>query len=164
MGKSDLPDDLCEFLFAAKKIFKTFSNTLKASKETLIYHYTNDIGLKGIIESGQLRLTNIFNLNDPSELSHGLFLAKKILDSKAVNASQMETLVANLFKQSFGNDIREFERSSEINGFRTNTHFFTCSFSQDDNDLGQWRAYADNGRGYALGFDAEALARSFLCD
>jgi hypothetical protein len=32
-----------------------------------------------------------------------------------------------------------------------------CSFSSCGDDLGQWRAYAENGRGYAVGFDAKAL-------
>ncbi len=30
---------------------------------SLIYHYTNDCGLRGILESGQLWFTDIFNLN-----------------------------------------------------------------------------------------------------
>ncbi len=30
------------------------------------------------------------------------------------------------------------------------------------NDLGQWRAYADNGRGYSLGFNREAVEAAFI--
>lgn len=40
-------------------------------------------------------------------------------------------------------------------------HYFVCSFSSDRDDLGQWRAYADNGRGYALGFDAKSMEKAF---
>lgn len=40
-------------------------------------------------------------------------------------------------------------------------YLFTCSFSERGDDLGQWRAYADNGRGYALGFDTELLEQAF---
>jgi hypothetical protein len=40
-------------------------------------------------------------------------------------------------------------------------HLFMCSFSSRRDDLGQWRAYADNGRGYALGFDAKTLENGF---
>jgi hypothetical protein len=40
-------------------------------------------------------------------------------------------------------------------------HFFVCSFSKSGNDLGQWRAYADNGRGFSLGFDAAPLEQAF---
>jgi Protein of unknown function (DUF2971) len=35
--------------------------------------------------------------------------------------------------------------------------FFALSFSATFDELGQWRAYADDGRGYALGFDTEKL-------
>ena len=34
------------------------------------------------------------------------------------------------------------------------SHFFICCFSGDSDDLGQWRAYDDNGQGFALAFDA----------
>ena len=46
-------------------------------------------------------------------------------------------------------------------GMEGTAHYFVCSFSSDDDDLGQWRAYADNGRGYALGFDGKALEELF---
>jgi Protein of unknown function (DUF2971) len=36
--------------------------------------------------------------------------------------------------------------------FVGNLDFFTASFTAERDDLGQWRAYADNGRGFALGF------------
>jgi Protein of unknown function (DUF2971) len=39
--------------------------------------------------------------------------------------------------------------------------FFLCSFSEDGNEFGQWRAYGDDGRGFAIGFDAEALRQRF---
>jgi hypothetical protein len=38
-----------------------------------------------------------------------------------------------------------FKAGNEIFGY------FVASFSQKPNDLGQWRAYADNGRGVAIG-------------
>ncbi len=46
-------------------------------------------------------------------------------------------------------------------GLENITHFFVCSFSKDGNELSQWRAYADDGRGYAMGFDAHLLEQSF---
>ena len=35
------------------------------------------------------------------------------------------------------------------------------SFSSFGDDLAQWRAYADNGRGYALGFETRVLENAF---
>jgi hypothetical protein len=36
--------------------------------------------------------------------------------------------------------------------FAETLEFYIASFSRVPNDLGQWRAYADNGRGFAIGF------------
>ena len=56
----------------ADAIIDSFVKPLKAQEPPLvIYHYTDDLGLRGILETGKIWLTNIFNLNDPSELSHG---------------------------------------------------------------------------------------------
>lgn len=111
-----------------------------------IYHYTNDAGLKGILESGKLRLTEICNLNDPSKLNHGFGIAIK----------ELKTIVANEPAES-----QKFAQDLELVAIRNTIHrsadFFICSFSLCGDDLGQWRAYADNGRGFALGFDAAAL-------
>jgi hypothetical protein len=48
----------------------------------MIYHYTNSAGLKGILESGNLWFSDIFGLNDPSELRHGLGCAIDILKAQ----------------------------------------------------------------------------------
>src|SRR5580700_1659973 len=60
----------------AAKILQDFINTVEAEKPPpLLYHYTNDAGLAGIIEGGRLWFSHIFALNDPSELRHGLGIA-----------------------------------------------------------------------------------------
>ena len=40
-------------------------------------------------------------------------------------------------------------------------HFFVGCFSSTGDNLDQWRAYADNGRGFALGFDGPRLTTTF---
>jgi hypothetical protein len=116
----------------------------------IIYHYTNDVGLRGILESGQLWFTDIFNLNDPSELRQGLSHAVSILKAMAANGP----LESKAFAEYFGG----FERRG---GLQKSGQYFICCFSEHGNDLGQWRAYADNGRGYALGFDSKDLEDAF---
>jgi hypothetical protein len=44
------------------------------------------------------------------------------------------------------------------------TSYYICSFSDAGDDLGQWRAYGDNGRGYVLGFDTTELEVAFTKD
>lgn len=142
-----MQDALSRFRSDAEQIVSTFATALVPPEPT-IYHYTNDVGLRGIIESGRLWLTNIFDLNDPSELRHSLRRAIEILQRKA----QSGPPESKLFARDFGCLDKGMERVG---------HLFTCSFSERGDDLGQWRAYADDGRGYALGFDTDLLERTF---
>ena len=148
----DMQDALDTFGRDAEQIITSFRKKLDLQKQPpIIYHYTNDVGLRGILETGQLWLTDIFNLNDPSELNHGFTRAIEVLNR----------LVANRSSES-----KEFARRltylAEQKGIQDSAHFFVCSFSSCGDDLGQWRAYADNGRGYAVGFDAAALELGFV--
>ncbi len=144
---------LNEFEEEAKKIVASFSEDMGSQPPPqFIYHYTNDVGLKGILETGKIWLSDAFSLNDPSELRHGFSILTSILDKRA--ATKPEKGFAKLMQDSLGR-IQDFAQ------------YFICSFSASGDDLGQWRAYADNGHGYALGFNAQALETPFAaqdCD
>jgi len=148
----DMRDALAKLGHEAEEIVDTFLTTLEAiPPPPILYHYTNDVGLKGILESGRIWLTDILSLNDPSELSHGLSHAITILNGKAANGLPESKLFA-----------ADFEEMIRLGKVQKSGDYFICSFSSAGDDLGQWRAYADNGRGYALGFDANALEDAFI--
>jgi len=44
-----------------------------------------------------------------------------------------------------------------ISPLQLSMHPFVVGFSREPDLLGQWRAYADDGRGFTIGFDAQAL-------
>ncbi len=114
-----------------------------------IYHYTTDMGLWGILKSGDLWLTDIFSLNDPSELEHGFNLANDKLDQKAEeDPAKYSEIAKSLGKLRIGEDHNLLR-------------FFVCSFSKSGDDLGQWRGYAADGRGYAIGFETIPLKDRF---
>jgi hypothetical protein len=92
----------------------------------------------------------MFDLNDPSEVRHGFSLAVSSLSAKAETGPPESKLFASQM-DAFGTQ----------GGIQASAHYFVCSFSPDGDDLGQWRAYADNDRGYALGFDASALEDAY---
>lgn len=112
-----------------------------------IYHYTDDNGLRGIIEHGTLWCTDVAYLNDPSEIKYGVSIAADTLAARASGAS--------LAVQLFSRDFRRYETNAE------GVPAFVCSFSTKGNDLEQWRGYANNGRGYAIGFDGKVLETAF---
>jgi len=84
-------------------------------------------------------------MNDPSELRHGI---EPIID------------LVNQFANSRGPIVKQFAKffSQVLRGNIEQTGIYLiASFSKNDDELGQWRAYADDGRGYAIGFDTKEL-------
>jgi hypothetical protein len=116
-----------------------------------IYHYTNAAGLTGILASGHIWLSDVFSLNDPSELSHGFSQLTALLEAR-IDERRPET---KIFSQYFDAFLHQ-------GGIQAAAHFFAGSFSSAGDDLTQWRAYADNGRGYALAFDTKTLENAFV--
>jgi Protein of unknown function (DUF2971) len=106
---------------------------------TPLFHYTNAAGLQGIINSNELWLSGLFHMNDPSELAYGIEVALEELDKATQNAHKPILLMRDCMRDVLINHV------GEIFGF------FVGSFSTKDDDLGQWRAYGDNGRGFSLG-------------
>jgi hypothetical protein len=142
-----LPDDLTaalsEFDAQGMSILSPLLSRInEISPPQMIYHYTDERGLRGILETGNFWLTDIFGMNDPSELRHGLEQADKLLRKKL-----------NGFEGLFD----EFSRT----GVSDTAHYFSLSFSLDGDDLNQWCRYADDGRGYAIGFEASSLEHAF---
>lgn len=146
---SDMQRKLDDFYQQGNKIVDQFKSGLENQLPPIIYHYTTDMGLAGILESGRIWLTDIFALNDPSELRHGFYLATALLDNKTKERPPENKKFAEHFKTVLET---KFEQTA---------YYFACSFSENWDDLGQWRAYANDGRGYALGFDTSSLEQTF---
>ena len=156
MGTVNLPDELQKVLQThwekTAEICDPFADKLTGKPvPPTSYHYTDDRGLRGILETGRLWFTDLFSLNDPSELNHGISLALKILENKANESQKKEVrFFCKMFDQAMTGSAKNF------------AHFFVCCFSNIGDELGQWRAYADEGRGYAIGFDAQVLETAFV--
>jgi hypothetical protein len=108
--------------------------------ETL-YHYTDARGLCGIFEDEQIWFTDYRHLNDPSEFLHGLEFARDIAGRLKQDSDVRKQYFLDQFINNFRREI--FDRRLE---------FYIASFSREPDDLSQWRSYADNGRGFAIGF------------
>lgn len=148
----DMQAELDRFDKGCEAALGEFVQKLEAEKPpSMLYHYTNDIGLKGILEHGNLWLTSAFSLNDPAELKHGFSHAIDLLNRRAADGPPESKLFA-----------QQFERLLIDNGVEEAAHLFVGCFSASGDDLGQWRAYADNGRGFALGFDTALLENGFV--
>lgn len=106
-----------------------------------VFHYTSSTGLLGSLRSGSVWASAASSLNDLGEVRQGWELIKKIL------AAQPPSEAVSMLT-GFAND--PLKRQNEV---------FVLSASIDGDDAAQWRLYADEGRGYAVGLDGSvALA------
>ena len=124
--------------------------TAEQNKNTImetLYHYTDARGLEGIIKSGEIWFTDYRHLNDPSELVHGIAMARDVARIIANGADSQVRLLMETFKEMF-----------KQTNFNATLEFYIASFSRARDDLNQWRAYADNGRGFAIGFSPRMFA------
>jgi len=104
-----------------------------------LYHYCGVNGFYGIVTSKEVWLSSATFTNDYTEGKQILRKAKSRLES------------AN--NQPFANQLENAICTPSI----TRTPFIAC-FSSKCDVLSQWRGYADDGAGFAVGFSIQALA------
>lgn len=109
---------------------------------TVLYHYTTQRGLLGIVERKVLWATNISYLADSAEFSGALSSAKYVLrEARPALPDELTDLFDRL-----------------IESVRAGCTFVAC-FTEIGDLLSQWRAYCPDGGGVSLGFDAQELKR-----
>lgn len=121
----------------------------------IIYHYTNEAGLYGILDSQCLWATHYKGLNDKREVRYTMDLLNKRLNLYSKRNSEYEIL-ANMFVQ-----LQAIFRLPEYPFGDSNkiiTSLFVTSFSSAPNSEFMWKKdYTEKGKGYALAFDTEEL-------
>ncbi len=105
-----------------------------------LYHYTDAVGLKGIVENQQIWFTHYLHLNDPGEWRYGMDIVRAILSEIAGADPCPRRLFCKCVEDVFRPE-----------NFHSTIEFYLASFSRESDDLGQWRAYGADGRGFALG-------------
>ena len=156
-----------------KRLEKKIFETLLASKRVLhsddnihwpelIWHYTNASALEAILNSKTMYATKYDYLNDPSENKLFGMIAKRIAKKKLKDLPKITDdyvlKTPDEYKAAFWHIIIEQDEF-----FLVHPICVTC-FSFSGDLLSQWRAYADNCRGYALGLDILFLQKHSLTE
>jgi hypothetical protein len=142
-----------------------------ASVNDLLYHYTSESGLQGIIESDRIWATHIRFLNDYTEFRQAFrdkyveALADAFLDGMRKDIDDNAKVV---IKRVLANHAGILET---IEGSTARNDTFVCSFTSslqngfDPGDrLSQWRGYSHSSQGFSLGFEKEALQKQVAID
>ncbi|MDP1862708.1 MAG: DUF2971 domain-containing protein [Thiobacillus sp.] len=104
------------------------------SDKSILYHYTTISGLNSIIRTGKVWASDCRYLNDQQELQHAIELLLGKFEGSCRETLEWAFHWHNL---SRCHCVFSLSRSPKV--------------------LSQWRAYADDGRGAAIGFDEKHL-------
>ena len=124
---------------------QTFYNSLicKQPDNGILFHYTDQSGLCGIIKNKNIWASNIYYLNDSAEFTAASDLAKEHIDRRKKTAKKNQSTILDAIGsgvvQSIGMNV------------------FVCSFSGKGDQLGQWRGYCNGGAGFSIGFSYDFL-------
>jgi hypothetical protein len=124
-------------------------HTVRPSKGT-IFHYTSQEGLLGIIREKALWMSSIHHLNDATEFTYAVNLVRTKLQSKQRTLFGMADLknLNQLYSRAIEKlDVMDWNAPP----------VFVGSFSEEDDQLSQWRAYTGDRPGFSIGFEYDYL-------
>jgi Protein of unknown function (DUF2971) len=123
-----------------------FEEIFRRDPPDCLFHYTDQKGILGILASGELWATKIQYMNDSSEwivaIRHTNEIIKERLSSTTdSNAQKLLRCIID-----------------HIHGI-TNVNVCAVSFCADSDILSQWRGYAGDNSGFAIGFRSASLSK-----
>ncbi len=112
-----------------------------------LFHYTDAMAVKAILEKKELWLSDIRFLNDSQEMNDGVKYVVDVLRADVPDFQLDEgcTAAATEFLMETFDD--------HISKYMDDEPTFVCSFSEAGNQLSQWRAYGS----YAIEFDKSVM-------
>jgi len=125
----------------------TIERVLKPSDDQIIYHYCSNEAFLAICEAKSLRLSDVNMMNDYAEGRWGYRLFEQ-----AANALLHQNIPG--LNEKFFNKVDE-----TISPLQLHLHPVCSSFSKVPDLLSQWRGYAEDGQGVAIGFFAKEIER-----
>lgn len=120
-----------------------------ADEPDVLYHYTDAAGFAGIVQNRKLWATDIRFLNDPLELRYAYEALLTALEAAKTDKPE--------YSEAYDAALQAISMTNALDPETIEDRLFSTSFSADGDDFGQWRAYADDARGMALGFNKESI-------
>jgi len=116
------------------------------SKEVpdVLYHYTDSDGLKGILTSGKIWATDIHYLNDKSEIQLAFRFIRNEIETQKKGTDKKRT-------------DEELDLMLEALSVVEEVNMSVTSFTENGDQLSQWRGYSEIGSGYSIGFYSAEL-------
>lgn len=115
----------------------------------IVYHYCGLESFLSIMNNSTIRLTNISKSNDRSEIQYCFDVFEKTLKDSCIEFSKKyvdNTEIKNHFSDI---DYDSLVAKAVLND---SLIYYAACFSAESDLLSQWRGYANDGKGVAIGF------------
>jgi len=122
---------------------------LEIPEDLILYHYTTATTLKLIVQNQSIRATCLAYLNDRKEVVHGRDELVKWCDEVLEDENRPHAIRGL-------QDMKSVAKNYDIR------NLFGVSFSTNGDLLSQWRGYANQGSGFAIGFDTRKFDSNLL--
>jgi len=126
------------------------SRLYEPPENDILFHYCSAPSFQSILETGKVRFSDINMLNDSAEMHWGYGVFEEAAGRLIKIAETKEALKG--LNKAFFDKVDEI-----IAPMQHRVHPFVFCLSRERDSLSQWRAYADDGRGFAIGFSAIAI-------
>lgn len=110
----------------------------------IIYHYCSVESFSAIIQNKTLWLSSVYNLNDYKEIH---WIKDKIFKKIKTSITKDNFTKYKNFEELYSNQL---------------PNVYIASFSEGSDLLSQWRAYANDGYGVAIGFNSDYFKENKL--
>lgn len=121
------------------------------STPSTLYHYTSAQAFLSIIKSGRIWATHVRFLNDTS-------------DAEWMWQTALQRLRVRKEAAASGEETGFIVKLMDLIAARKSCTDFVASFSENGDDLSQWRAYCHDAPGFSIGFSSAALQTQWVCN
>lgn len=118
---------------------------LNRTPPKILYHYTDQTGLMGILRERVIWATHTQYLNDDSEFRRALEIARAVINNRT--GAGVDSDMAMVIWSEMYDATRGVE----------NYNVCVTSFSEIQDSLSQWRAYSGSTSGFAIGFSGQSI-------
>jgi hypothetical protein len=131
-------------------ISTTYNRVFKPARDSVLYHYCSTGTLLSILEHGKLRFSDVNMMNDPREWRYCYELFERAANALLEMVPDRTSLEG--LDTAFFDHVDDYLSPKQLM-----SHPVIACFSKQPDVLSQWRGYADNGRGWSIGFSGPAM-------
>ena len=130
----------------------------------VLHHYTTAAGLHGIVRDGHVWATEYRYLNDEQEVKYALNLARERVHEEMSEGPHLgiaprdSQVLKEEYRRALLDVMLGMIDAADVHGeVGSMMCMFVTSFSAEENDLSQWRAYGGESGRYSLGISKDTM-------